>query len=118
MTGKQIAQNLRDNAKKWIQNYYHSKDKTGEDLYCVIGLKLHELGVDVNDWRGHRNEERVGILAARRSVYIPNAFSLEQLQRANDRAKTVEEVIAYAEANGDVNYPLEELAEALKAKQA
>jgi hypothetical protein len=102
MTGKQIAQNYHDAL---------------EDKYCVIGLKLHELGFDVGLLKGAKlNGSDVSTVAGDKLSYS-DVRLLTQLQAANDHASTVEQVIAYAEHvdNVEVDFPIEKLAEALKA---
>lgn len=108
MKGKQIAENLRQNRDKWTIHNYHNDGK-----YCVIGLKLHELGVPVENWDEERQGYQVAILAP---LPEEKMYALTRLQRANDSSKDVDNLISWLEGDTETDYPLEELAEALKVQ--
>ena len=114
MTGKQIAENLRKNAEKWVRYRY----LTPEGGMCVIGLKLREFGVSdekLMEW-GMRGISSVIFGADSPPLSTEETLSLTALQEANDNSLDIVSVINYAEANAEVDFPLEKLAEALKAQ--
>jgi hypothetical protein len=116
MTGKQIAENLRQNKKRWCRYAYHATDRHLNDTYCVIGLKLHELGVAVEKWDHEKKTNLVTVILEELPCsHISKAGIrlLTELQKANDGALTVEEVIRYCESRASVDYPLETLARQL-----
>lgn len=108
MLGSEIAENLRQNRERWCRHVYHFAGQ-----YCVIGLKLHELGVPVETWDIEQREEMVSPLIGDRMTYSERML-LQQLQNVNDESIEVDSLIAYCEKNASVDYPLERLAELLK----
>src|SRR5437899_11519774 len=112
MTGKQIAENLRKNAAKWTRYRY-----SHEGGMCIIGLKLSELGVPVETWDEDKQGWSVSMLIrSAPGLFVGDEELLTELQQANDRSSSVEDTINYAESNASVDFPLEKLAEALKAQ--
>ena len=108
MTGKQIADNLRQNRDRWGRyRYFDSASKS----YCVIGLKLSELGVPVETWAN----QDLGIGTMTESLC---PIELVRLQNANDSSGTVDQLIALCETPewAVTNFPLEELAEEFKRR--
>lgn len=108
MTGKQIAENLRQNRHRWTRYKYHDA-ATGS--YCVIGLKLMELGVPVESWKNQ--ELGIGTMTDR---LCP--IELIRLQNANDSALSVDQLIQWCEQpdHANENFPLEALAEEFKRR--
>jgi hypothetical protein len=121
MTGKQIAENLRQNKGLWRKHYYRGKCDDGVVRMCVIGLKLFELGVSaemLEGWKSHG----IGLIAnpsldgKEPFLSYEEANKLKKLQEVNDLAADVEYLIQFAEGTESVDYPLEKLAEEIKAR--
>lgn len=67
MTGLQIANNLAKNRLRWVKNHFFKKEK-GPAAYCVVGQKLHEVGV---------SDELLKNIGGYIEVYAPEGMSNE-----------------------------------------
>lgn len=119
MKGKDIAANLRENAHRWTRYAYYSTME-GIPSYCVIGLKLMEMGVKVEGWNPNAQSEVIPIVIGRVGITLDDedVVSLGTLQRINDNSHSAEQVATQLEGLSyrEVDFPLEKLAEAFKAK--
>lgn len=106
MTGKEIANNLRNSTKRWGKAFLMSRNSEGEPYYCVIGLKCHEAGIE---------DSRIYRKTGDANMYGLNLKTLYQL---NDAASSKEALIGLLEGVlwRDFNFDIEAFIERLKGQ--
>ena len=117
MKGRDVAANLRANVNRWTQYLYYKEGHGTEPQYCVIGLKLMEMGVKVENLA--IQEEMLSLVVDRYELGMDyeDVRTLVMLQQLNDGARSANELASLLETtHNDVDFPLEKLAEAFKAK--
>jgi hypothetical protein len=105
MTGKEIANNLRNSKEAWTTGVLASIEELGEKpAFCVLGLKLYEAGIPLEELI---NTEEPNC------NFPPILGSLMQL---NDLSVDKDALIYQLDSNTwkDVDFPIEELVESLK----
>lgn len=97
MMGKEIAENLRNSKENWNDGYLLRIDAEGNRSYCVVGLKLHEAGIEDRFLLNQGN--------------IEGFHTLDGLFGLNDSCEQKEELIEKLESDDlrSVDYPIEAL---------
>lgn len=117
MTGKQIAENLRNSKENWTKRALYRREK---EAFCVLGLKAYEAGVSKNVLEGlaaisEAMAERGSVLWLKLKRAHPD---INEIWQINDASITKEDCIAAFEAQGEREFPVEAFIDYLKAYYA